>query len=84
MRPEVIDFSQRMEFVLQENDDKSHWSEATQNYLQAKLEASQAKLHNAVCDNKHGEVVKQAVHVANYAMMLADNAVRLQARSPKS
>lgn len=84
LRPEVADFAQRMEFVLQENDDKSHWSGETQNILNYNLEQARQKLHDAVCGNDHGLVIKYAVHVANYSMMLADNAANKQTRKVES
>lgn len=74
IRKELEEFSVRQEFVLQENDIKQHWSRCTQDYLNSKLQKSAHKLQNAVCSNDCGAVIKYSVDVANYCMMLADNA----------
>ena len=81
MRNELQLFAQRMEFVLQENDDKKPLSDCTQNYLEHKLRQHENKLQLAVCGNKHGVVMQEATHVAIYCMALSDNAKRLQTRA---
>ncbi len=81
MRTEVEQMAQRMEFALQENDSRDPWQECSQNYLDHMLRKCEEKLQYAVCGNDHGAVIKHATNVANYAMMLADNAARLQNRS---
>jgi len=80
MRKELAQFATRMEFTLQENDNKPHWSGSTQNYLHHALNRKNEKLQGAVCDNNHGQVIRHAVDLANYAMMLADNAINKMER----
>ena len=80
MRKQLEQFATRMEFTLQENDNKPHWTGCTQNYLHHALTRKNAKLLDAVCSNNHGQVIRHAVDVANYAMMLTDNAINKMER----
>lgn len=80
LRPELASFAIRMEHVLQENDDKLHWRNMTQDILAHELNRNLNKLRDAVAGNVHGQTIKRAINVANYAMMLADNAVRKMER----
>ena len=82
MRTEVMDMAIRMEHVLQANDDKEHWSKSSQNYLEHLVRTKHFdKLKYAVCANDHAAVIKQAVDISNYCLMLVDNAARLQSRT---
>jgi len=82
IRPEIADFAQRMEFVLQNHDSKSPWQDSTQNFLEHMVRTKHFdKLKYAVCGNDHAEVIKQATHISNYCMMICSNAVNLQTRS---
>lgn len=74
MRTELEQFALRMEHKLQENDNKPHWSGLTMNLLMHELTKKHARLLDAVCDNNHGQIIRHSADLANYAMMLADNA----------
>ena len=60
-----------MEFRLKENDWKSHWSTATNQYLNMKIEEKS----RLVRETKGLEMIRHAVDLANYCMMKADNAL---------
>ena len=75
MRPSIEQHAERMEAELVEHDWKSHWhGESSHKLLQSITGLHEKKLINAVCENNHSEVIKQATHISNYCMMLADKA----------
>lgn len=78
MREVLQTFANRIEFKLQENDDKPHWNDLTFNLLHHMLNTSNNKLQLAVCSNDPAGVIKHSVNVAAYSMMLCDKAAALQ------
>jgi len=88
-REEVEWFAAEMEKKLTENDHKGHWSNCTYGYLLDRLPQELAELETAVYNlhqarGKFGSVdpevaalIAEAADVANFAMMIADNARRL-------
>jgi NTP pyrophosphatase (non-canonical NTP hydrolase) len=85
IRSEVKDFSVEMEKILSDNDYKGHWSNEGSDYLSEKLKEEVKELFEALegydC-NKHirkysknelKNIKKEAVDVANVAMMIWDN-----------
>jgi len=71
IRPAVLRFAKLMEERLKDNDHKSGWEDCTRSYLFHKMLAKTDKLEESFLreDNPVGE----AVDIANYAMMIADN-----------
>jgi hypothetical protein len=80
-REEVQWFAKQMEKKLKENDHKTHWSQCDIQYLSVRLYEEVQELgrelwfyeqnpapHNAV------NVIKECADIANFAMMIADNA----------
>ena len=72
-RSEIAEHALRMEFVLQDNDDKSHWSGMSLHSLDEHLRKHTARMTDAVCKNDLNAIVRIATHISNYAMMLSDN-----------
>lgn len=74
LRPEVYAFAQAMELKLRLNDHKTHWSNMTQRYLSQRLSQEREELRRACRRGDPAEILSEAADVANFAMMLADNA----------
>ncbi|WP_127506143.1 hypothetical protein [Paenibacillus humicus] len=89
MRKEVCWFAERMESRLSENDHKPGWQDSREDreFLLKRLEANYHKLwaaeqcYGSAFDPEN--VVKKAADIANFAMMLADNARRDLERQAK-
>lgn len=73
LRQEVRDFAEAMEMALQENAWKGHWRHCTGTYLFNRLRGEVNELARA---KDAAERLKEAADVANFAMMIADNAKR--------
>jgi len=82
IRPELQWFSKRMEAKLQENDHKAHWYKLHQDYLIHRLYQEAGELWNAIRNEPAENIVKEAADVANFAMMIADNAERMIRHEP--
>jgi len=67
-------FGNDMYLKLRENCHKSHWSTVDQQWLLNRCMEELKELQDAVNDSDHGEIVREAADVANFAMMIADNA----------
>ena len=65
-----------MERILRENDDKGGWGNASWRFLLGRLDEEVSELKAAFerCDRNLRELIHEAVDVANFAMMIADNA----------
>ena len=77
-RKSVLWFANQMESVLQENDDYLGWDDCYLYELMSKLLHEVAELQEVVGRGELDRVrceqaIKEAVDVANYAMMIADN-----------
>lgn len=69
LRTEVGSFALAMEKRLQENEHKGHWDKLTVNYILARIDRHKWNLlHSPTVD----DVTENAVDMANYLMMLAD------------
>lgn len=78
IRPEVMKFAEAMERKLRKNDHKGGWNTSEFWYLSTRLEEERRELDRAIIravrSNKWKAVIGEAVDVANFAMMIADNA----------
>jgi NTP pyrophosphatase (non-canonical NTP hydrolase) len=84
LRPVVEWFADRMEVQLRANDHKTGWLGHTFDSLRKRLDEEAYELRGAVKDNKGAaEIVREAADVANFAMMIADNARRAALRAPE-
>jgi hypothetical protein len=74
IRESVIWFAREMEKVLKQNDHKIHWSQCDMDYLidclHKEMEELGIRLIHGLSHKE--EVIKEAVDVANFAMMIAD------------
>lgn len=70
MREEVVQFAQRMEEKLADNDHKPGWKHCSREELFTSLLLEVDELEDALFDG--GNVIDEAVDVANFAMMIAD------------
>jgi len=73
IRKEVIWFARQMEKVLRDNDDKGHWSGCSSEYLQRRMREEIVELENSWGQGCNA-TIHEAVDVANFVMMIADNA----------
>lgn len=81
IREEVMEFSQKMEELLQKNDHKGHWNNNSIEFLFAKLIEEVGEVGKLLAlttgegveggEVDDSEVYKECVDVANVAMMLA-------------
>jgi len=76
LRREVRLFADEMERVLRLNDQKEHWSYLPIEDLLDRLEEEVEELREAL--ESDGEVEIEAVDIANFAMMIADNFGRIK------
>lgn len=72
LRPVVLKFAEVMERQLRKNDWKGHWGCCTGSYLFNRLRGEVNELARAPAQDRLAE----AADVANFAMMIADNASR--------
>lgn len=89
VRPAVQRFARSMEEVLKKNDHKIGWHQCTPDFLLASLKKEVVELEEALSNNSclncktncrqaqevADRILNESVDVANFAMMLADNAV---------
>jgi len=74
LREEVRWFARQMEKVLRDNDDKGGWVHESTLSLVGKLLFEIGELADALENGNDEDVQKECVDIANYAMMIADNA----------
>ena len=81
-RKELIDFSQRMEQRLREKDPEkgTSWKQMDERDLMALAVNKSLRLEDAVREESPSRVT-HAVDLANYCMMIADNALHAQAEA---
>lgn len=72
-RPQVQWFSGEMERVLKENDHKGGWDGMDLLCLLNRLKEETAELADALEADDVSVTIKEAIDVANFAMMIADN-----------
>ena len=68
------EFVARMEAKLQANTHKDHWSEVSVEYLLDLLRREYKELSDAIKHSSPQEIANEAADIANFAMMIADNA----------
>jgi hypothetical protein len=61
---------------LARNQAKAHWKDCTDECLLEMLKAEVDELEATLLTNETGTVIHEATDVANFAMMIADNAKR--------
>lgn len=82
IRPELLTFVVEMENILKQNDDKTHWSKSDFGYLHRRLCEENDELAESLSIGEDPFfIVKESADVANFAMMIADNAKRLMNES---
>jgi NTP pyrophosphatase (non-canonical NTP hydrolase) len=67
-------FSIHMLDKMRKNAHKAHWSTVTQQWLLNRAMDELRELQDAVNEGDPETIVKEAADVANFAMMIADNA----------
>lgn len=68
-------FAEQMERKLRENDHKGGWNNCDALYLIGRINQEMDELQAAIMDGEGPfEIAREAVDVANYAMMIADQA----------
>jgi NTP pyrophosphatase (non-canonical NTP hydrolase) len=72
IRPAVQWFAQQMEAKLRKNDHKGGWEGMTLSRLMSRLDDEVGELYRALSADTN--VIEEASDVANFAMMIADNA----------
>ena len=75
VRPAVRWFAEQMESALRRNDHKSGWRGDSHDALLARLYEECLELGQA-CKDQSPTIIAEAADVANFAMMIADNARR--------
>lgn len=76
MRPELQTFAQYMEHKLKLNDHKGGWENTSQERLFALLKKEVEELEKALQEEPNLNIMFEAADVANFAMMIAWNAMR--------
>lgn len=84
VRPEVAEFAKRMEQILRANDHKGGWRLMSLEALFNRAVEELDELQRDITFTRDPEqIAKEAVDVANFMLMIADNAKRLpQYRKP--
>ena len=84
LRAEVQWFAEQMEVQLRTNDWKGGWQDDEQCDLLHRIRQETAELQQVLSPEIFGEsdkdIIAEAVDVANFAMMIADNARHLQGK----
>jgi len=71
IRPELQKFVELMENKLKANDFKGGWQECKLEWLVVRLKQEVGELEEAIMCGKN--ITDEAIDVANFAMMIADN-----------
>ena len=72
MRNELVWFAIEQEKILKENDWKSNWVNFPAKEMFESLLDEVEELENAINEKARGEIKKECLDVANYAMMIYD------------
>jgi len=75
-RKAILRFTNDMELKLCKNDHKDHWSGMSLQYLSMRLTQERKELERAIKSKDAIKIVEECADVANFAMMIADNARR--------
>jgi hypothetical protein len=84
LRPAVLWFATEMEKCLQANDHKGGWEHCEDVYLVDRLYDEIEELEEALVHEDPERIIREAGDVANFAMMLADQARRKPKRKKGS
>lgn len=88
MRKSVKQFAEEMEKVLKKHDHKGGWKYEHFSYLYGRLNEEVGELESSIPPNENlnsltpralDVIIKECCDIANFAMMIADNAKRLKA-----
>lgn len=82
-RKEVEIFSLCMEEKLRRNDHKGGWENCTNEDLFERLRDEVTELESALANEPDVNIMYEAADIANFAMMIAWNAMRGQKQEPK-
>lgn len=74
LRPEVQRFAEAMEKQLRANEYKTSWKICRQGYLLGEMVRNYKEFESALRRENGEAILRRAVNVANFAMMLVDNA----------
>ncbi|KKN48571.1 hypothetical protein LCGC14_0651580 [marine sediment metagenome] len=77
----VVRFVDVMLEKLDENRHKDHWSDMSHKWLLNRLRQETIELRGAIKRGRATEIAREAADVANFAMMIADNALREEERT---
>ena len=69
-------FARLMRDKLRANKHKAHWSACSDSWLMSRLWDEHAELLGAIARGTDDEIISECADVANFAMMIADNAGR--------
>lgn len=75
LRPEVKIFAELMEYRLRRHDDWPGWQGMPYAFLMKRLREEIQELSEAL-GISNAAIIQEATDVANFAMMIADNATR--------
>lgn len=70
----VLAFAGYMQAKLRDNSHKAHWSTVSQQWLLNRCMDEIRELQEALKSGRAYDIVSEAADVANFAMMIADNA----------
>ena len=73
IREPLKNFTEQMELKLRKNDHKGGWTNCDIRYLINRLRSELLELDYAIRLDDNRMIVDEAVDVANFAMMIADN-----------
>ena len=73
MREQVKSFSKDMERVLKKNDEKHGWDNLTIHWLLYRLKEETDELRMELTNQDKASAMREAIDVANFAMMIWDN-----------
>ena len=80
LRPQLATFAAAMEETLKTNDDKGGWDDDHPNWLRHRLVDEANELAVEVSSGNYAGMMREAVDVANFAMMIYDVAAIRAAR----
>ena len=74
VRPEVAIFARKMHEKLNDNDHKGGWDNCSFEFLMGRLLEEVSELYIELYNGNSDSVISEAADVANFAMMIADQA----------
>lgn len=74
IRPQVLWFARQMERKLRENDHKGGWEDCSPSELVSRIGLEYTEILVAMQQGSRRAMADEAADVANFAMMIADNA----------